>query len=230
MNYFSSWNDAIVASLQDLWAQFVGFIPELVGALLVLIVGLIIASFLGRAVKKVIQFAQIDTLSEKSGLTTSFEKVGLKFIPSGIFGWITKWFLIIAVLIAVADILKWPQVTEFLNSVALYIPRVFVAVIILIIGVLAGHFIHEVIQKGLQASNVAATQSKLLASIGKWAVIVFALMAALIELNIASRLIETLFTGVVAGLAIGFGLAFGLGGKEKAAKWLGKIDKEIIND
>lgn len=225
MNYFGTWNEAIKASLLNIWAQVTSLIPEIIGALLILIAGLIIATGLGQLAKKLVHLTRVDALFVKIGIGKKFDEVGVKFSVSGIVGWIIKWFFIIVTLIAVVDILQLEQVTEFLQDVASYIPHVVVAVVILVIGVVVGQFVYQVVEKSLKASHLTADVSHLLAAIAKWAIVITALLASLVQLNIATQLIEILFTGFVAMLALALGLAFGLGGREEAKKFLEKIGR-----
>lgn len=209
-----------MASLQNIWGKVIALIPQLIGALLVLVVGLIVASLLGKLTKKLVDYTHIDKLFLKFKVTEKFEGMGLKFNVAAIVAWIVKWFFIIVTLIAVVDILKLDQVTKFLQDVAMYIPNVVVAVIILVIGLVIGQFVFQVVEKSTKTSHLTASVGDALAAIAKWAIVIFALMASLSQLGIATRLIEILFTGFVAMLALAFGLAFGLGGREKADKFL----------
>ena len=214
-----------MASLQNLWNKVVAFVPELVGALVILIIGLVVAHFLSKLAHKLVNLTHVDKLVNKLDATQKLEEVGLKFSFAGIIAWIVKWFFIIVTLIAVVDVLKFTQVNTFLQKVAEYIPNVVVAVIILAIGLVVGQFVHDVVEKSAKASNVIAHTSHTLSAIAKWALIIFALLASLVQLGVATNLIETLFMGLVAMLALAFGLAFGLGGKEHAAKWLDRATK-----
>ncbi len=225
MNYFSDWNQAVVASLQNLWNKVVAFVPELVGALVILIVGLVVAHFLSKLAHKLVNLTHVDKLVDKLDATQKLEEVGLKFSFASIIAWIVKWFFIIVTLIAVVEVLKFTQVTVFLQKVAEYLPNVVVAVIILAIGLVVGQFVHDVVEKSAKASNVTSHTAHMLSAIAKWALIIFALLASLVQLGVATNLIETLFMGLVAMLALAFGLAFGLGGKEHASKWLDKATK-----
>lgn len=226
MNYFTTWNQAIFASLQNIWVKIVALVPQILGAIVVLIVGLAVASALGKLVKKLIHYTRVDTLTEKFGLADKFERIGLKLSIAGILGWIVKWFFIIVVLIAVVDILKLQQITRFLQDVALYIPNVVVAVVILVAGLVIGQFTYQIVEKSAKASHVTANTGDVVAAIAKWAIVIFSLMASLSQLNIATRLIEIIFTGFVAMLALAFGLSFGLGGKEKAGRFLENLGKK----
>lgn len=231
MTLFQTWNEAVTASVTNFWVSFIQFIPSLLGALVVLIVGFLVAIALRTIVSKLIQVARIDSMVETSGVSARVSKTtGLPFSVSGLIGWLVKWFVVIVTLTAVADILGWRQVTEFLQSVVAYIPDVAVAVIILLIGLIVGQFIHDVVEQAVKSSRLPSASAAVLAMLAKWAIVVFALMASLTQLGIAAGLIQILFTGLVAALALAFGLAFGLGGREKAAAWLARIDREMFKN
>jgi hypothetical protein len=223
MNYFQNWNAAITASLQNIWTKIVAFVPEVLGALVIIVIGLIVAGALGKLAKKLVHLTHVDALAQKIGLSRRFEDAGIKFSISGVIGWIVKWFFIIVTLIAAVDILKLQQVTKFLQDVALYIPNVIVAVVILVIGLVIGQFSYQIVEKTAKASHLTAHIGDVLAAIAKWSIVIFALMASLTQLSIATRLIEILFTGFVAMLALALGLSFGLGGREKASRFLEKL-------
>ncbi len=225
MNYFQSWNDAIVASFQNLWVKIIAFVPELLAALVILIIGLFLSSVLSKLAKKLVDFTKVDKLVNKIDATKKLEEAGLKISFSNMIAWIVKWFFILITLITVVDILKLEQVNSFLSDIAMYVPNVVVAVIILAIGLVLGQFIHDVVEKSAKASKVTKHTADMLAIVAKWSIIVFALLAALVQLGVATNLINILFTGLVAMLALAFGLAFGLGGKASAAAWLEKISK-----
>ena len=136
-----------------------------------------------------------------------------------------KWFLILVFLMAATDILHLVQVTSFLNSIVLYLPNVIVAAVILAIAFLIGNFAYAVIKGSTKIAGIVS--ATLLATIAKWAIVIFGLLAALIQLGVASSLINTIFIGFVAMLALAGGLAFGLGGKDEAALILKKLRYEI---
>jgi len=151
------------------------------------------------------------------GLDEKLKKVDVQFTISGLFGWIVKWFIIIAVLLTVSSILGLEEVSQFLMQVLLYVPKVLVAVVILTIGLVVGNFMSELVEKSVEISDFVNEASvSVLSAATKWIIVIFALMAALSQLGIAQDLIQILFTGIVAMFAIAGGLAFGLGGKDKA--------------
>lgn len=225
METVQSWGEALLMSLQTLWLKIVAFVPELLSALIVLIVGLILAGLLSKLVFELLKLTKVDVLIDKTGITKQFKSYGIKFSLSGLLAGVVKWFIIIAVLIVIADILNIPQITLFLERIVLYIPNVIVAIVILAIGLILGKAVFTLANSSLVAAKIEKHQAHTVATLAKWSLIVFSLLAALTQLNIASELIQILFTGIVVMFALAGGLAFGLGGKEHAAKWLAGMNK-----
>lgn len=222
---FNEWGDVFVASMETLWFKIASFIPEIIGALVVLIVGLVVASIAGKLVKKLVDYSKLDSLMRKLKIKEELEGLGLKFSLGAVMGKIVKWFFIIVTLIAVADVLKIPQITQFLEQVALYIPNVLVAVVILAIGIIIGRLAYDAIKKGTETFKMSSYAAHILATVAKWSVMVFTVMAALVQLGVASSMIQILFTGLVAMTALAGGLAFGLGGRKKAEEVIDKMTR-----
>lgn len=215
----------VQSTFQELWLQVVGFLPELLGAVVVFIIGLVIAWALRLVVEKVVMALRIDDLMIKLKIKDLFKRAGLSLHVGRLLGWMVKWFIVVVFLIAAADILGWSQITAFLNDVVAYIPNALVAVVILLVGIVLGSFVFEVVEKAVKASGMGG--ERLLAGISKWAIFLFAFIAALQQLGIASALLQTITTGLVAMIAIAGGLAFGLGGQEHAKKFLSKLRNDI---
>lgn len=208
-----------------LWTQVVAWLPAIIGAIIIFIVGLIIAWALRVVVEKVITAIRIDDLMVKLKITAAFKKAGIGLNVSRLLGWIVKWFVIIVFLVAAADILGWTQITVFLNEVATYIPNAIIAIVILLVGIVLGAFVYDVVMTAVKAAKLGGAH--LLAGISKWAIFIFAFVAALEQLGIATTLLQTLTTGLIAMLALAGGLAFGLGGKDEAHRFLSKLKKDI---
>lgn len=214
----------MTVSLQNLLLKLTDFLPNFLMALLVLIVGIIVAASLGKLIKKLVELTHVDRLVEKLGVNSTFKAFG-KISVGGIIGGLVKWFLIVVVLMAVADILQMSQINDFLQQVAGFLPNVVIAVVVLMIGFIGGNFVYEIVYRSVKVTKMHSP--RFLANIAKWSLIIFALMASLIQLNIAAALVQTLFTGLIAMMAIAGGIAFGLGGKEKAAEWLDGLEKKL---
>ena len=221
----SSWGDILIASFENLWVKFVDFLPSFLGAIAVFVIGWIVAVALANVVRRLIDFLQVDALVERLNIHKVFERADVDLSIAKLIAWIVKWFLIIAFLIAAADILEWDQVTEFLTKVANYIPQVFIAVVILVAGIVAADFTYNVVAKAVKSTGVVSPH--FVAGVAKWSILIFSVIAALDQLDIGRTLLTTLVQGFVATIAIGAGLAFGLGGKEHASKFLDRIRKDM---
>lgn len=221
----SDWGVITVSSLQELWTGFINFLPALIGALVVLIIGWIVAIALGRLASQLLKAIKVDHISEKIGIQKGLEKTGCKADISHWFGELVKWFLIIVFIMASADILGLVQVSDFLTQVLFYLPNIIVAVIILLAAALISSFLSNIIRGSVKAIGFASAD--FLAAVTRWSIMIFAMLAALDQLGVASAIINTLVTGFVAMLAIAGGLAFGLGGRDVAGDILKKIRNEI---
>ncbi|MBU4331945.1 hypothetical protein KKD19_03195 [Patescibacteria group bacterium] len=222
-----NWNDVLVNSSQDAWAKLMSFLPNLIAAIIIFIIGWIVAVVLGTIAKAVVKKLWIDKAIEKLGLVSAIEKTGLKlgkFSLAGAIGWLVKWFIIVVSFSAAVDIMNLTQVNDFLNKVLLYIPNVIVAVIILIIGILLAYVVTAAIERGVKTVDIAS--GPLLIKLTRWAILIFTIMAALVQLKVAPELIQILFTGLVVMVTLAGGLAFGLGGREKAKEIIEKCSQK----
>jgi len=220
--------DILQGSLLQLWDSIVAYVPYVLGAILVFLVGLIIAHVLRSIVEKIVGILRIDELVAKLEIKSSLERMGIKLHVGKFLGWMVKWFFVIVSLIAAADILNWDQVTNFLVDVVRYIPNVIIAVIILLAGILLANFVRKMVKTAVEAAQLASAD--FLSGIAKWSILVFSFMAALVQLQIAADLIRTLFVGLVAMLALAGGLAFGLGGKDQASRVLDQLRRDISSE
>lgn len=221
MNHVQTWGEAITASLIQLWDKFINFLPALVGALLVFLIGMMVATIFGKIVAKIIHTMKIDQAVERFNVSRELKQVGIDFSVAQFFGELVKWFLVLVFLMAATDILGLAQVTEFLNSIIFYLPNVLVATVILTIAFVMGNVAHTVVRGSVHVAGIMS--ATLLAVIAKWSILVFGILAALIQLGIATSLVNTIFIGLVAALSLAVGLSFGLGGREEAALILRKL-------
>jgi len=225
MNQIQTWGGAISYSLIDLWIRFINFVPTLIGALLVFLLGLIVASVLGKVIERIIRAIRIDQAIEHMNISEKLKEHGIEITISAFFGKIVQWFLILVFMMAATDILGLSQVTSFLNNIIIYLPNVIVATIILTIAFLLGNLVYVIVRSSTRAAGVMS--ATLLATMIKWAIIIFGILAALIQLGIAVSLVNTIFIGLVAAISLAMGLAFGLGGRDEAALILKKLREEF---
>ncbi|EKD33289.1 MAG: TM helix protein [uncultured bacterium] len=212
-------------SFESLWVSVLEFLPRFLGAVVVFVVGLVVASVLKRVVIKIVELLHVDELAVKFEVTSALRKTGVPFNVGALLGWIVKWFFIVVFLIASTDILGWDQITSYLKEVVLFLPNVIIAAVMLIAGILLANFVRNLVHAAMTAAKLES--ANFVAGIVKWAIFLFTLMAALVQLSIAPQLISILFQGLVYMLALAGGLAFGLGGKEHASKFIERLRKDI---
>jgi len=197
------------------------FLPNLIGALIILLIGLIVGSGLGALVEKIFEAIKLDSLLGRMGLGPYFERAGMRLRASRFLGQIVNWFLVIAFLLAASDVLGLFALSAFLKDVLFYIPNIVAAVLIMLAAVVLGNVLRKIVQASVMSARLHA--ANFLGTLTWWAVVIFGLLAALVQLNVAVAVIQTLVTGLIAMLALAGGLAFGLGGKDYAAYLIGKL-------
>jgi hypothetical protein len=220
-----NYSNAVADSLRDLYARFISFLPNFLVAVIILVVGWIVASAVAKLIKQVLHSVKIDEVGDKLGLDQLSARVGMKMSISGTIAWLVKWFLLIGVFLAAADILNLDQISAFLNQVLLYIPNVVAGAAILLVGSMVARFLSGLVRHSVQAAGLKSAD--LLAAVTQWSVMIFTVLATLDQLKVAEAFVSTLFTGIIAMLAIAGGLAFGLGGREHASRALDKIERDI---
>jgi hypothetical protein len=216
-----NWSDVIVSSLQNLWVAFAAFLPNLLGAIVVLIVGIVVAAGLGALVEKIFASLRFDTFLSRIGLQPHFERAGLPLKGSRFLGRLVYWFIVIAFLLAAASILHLDSLSGFLRDVLFYIPNVIVAVLIMFAAAVLGNFLRRTVQATVMSTRLGTAH--FLGTLTYWAVFIFGFLAALSQLGVVSSIINAVITGFIAMIALAGGLAFGLGGRDYAAHLLGKF-------
>jgi len=217
--------EIITQSLETTYAAVAGFLPQLVAAIIVFLLGWLIAILLGRVAYHIVKILGVNKALMGLGLGKMFEKGGLRMDAPRFFYELIKWFFIIVFLLAATNILGLVEVSQFLTEVLFYIPNVLVAAIILLAGALVAKLLAGFIRASIKAASL--TSANLLASIIRWAVMIFAVLAALVQLKVAADIVRIVIVGLVAGGSLAFGLAFGLGGKKMAEDVLGDVKKKI---
>jgi hypothetical protein len=211
----SNWGDAVFLSLSNALNTFLAAIPQVIGALLIILIGWIVAGIVARVVTELLRRMGADRLFAEHGGEV-YGAQSRKIQPSVVAGELVKWLIRIVFLVAAANVLGLTQVSQLLNDVLLWIPNLIVAAIILLLAPLLARFVRGAIEVG--AGQMGFSNAPLLGRIAEIAIVAFAVIIAINQIGIAANLVNTLFIGVVAALAIAFGLAFGLGGRDVAAQ------------
>ena len=219
------WYYVTIQALQNLWQGFLSFIPVLVGAIIIFVIGWFVSVGVGKLITEILKRIKFNQIFEKEGWKSALEKAEIKVDASGFIGAIVKWILVIVFLLAAVDILGLVQFAGFLKSVLAYLPNVIVAALIFVVTVILVDIVEKVVRAAVESIKVG--YGAMVSAVIKWSIWVFALLAILHQLGIARPFMETLFTGLVAMLVISLGIAFGLGGKEVAAEILQDVKRKL---
>ena len=227
MTVFNNFGEAVISALGHALDLVLVFVPLLLGFLLILLVGYIIAAALSKAVTFLLRKIGFDNLANRIGLSRLEQNMGVRLDAAGILGKIVFWFIFLVFLVPATNALGLTAVSGILNTMIAYIPNVFVAILVLFLGTLAATFVADIVRGATASTNIG--NSNLFANVARYAIIGFAALIALEQLQIAPALLNILFTAIIGALAIAFGLAFGLGGQDAARRWLNRGESAVTN-
>ncbi len=209
-----NWSSITLQSLQEFWHGFLQFLPPLIGSITVFVVGWFISVWTGAITAGILKRLRFDKLFEKTGWQGALEKADFRTSISDFIGAIVKWILIFVFLLAAVDILGISQFSIFLGKIVGWLPNLVVAVAIFVVAVIIADFSEKIVRAIVGKMGVG--YAALAASVVKWSIWTFAILAILVQLGIAADLIKILVAGFVALIVISCGIAFGLGGKDLA--------------
>lgn len=218
-------SDIVRNSLLTLWGGVALFLPRLIAAVVVFLVGWLIAVLLGKVAYHIVRVLHIDNALSRVGFRSAWEKSGFRLDTPMLFYELVKWFFVVVFLMAATNILGLGQVSEFLKVVVFYLPNVVVAAVILLIGILVAKFLEGLVRASVKAAGL--TSASFLGALTKWSVFIFSLLIALAQLKVADDIIKIVITGLIAASALAMGLAFGLGGVRHAEQMLGELKKRM---
>ncbi len=200
--------------LQDALSAFLSFIPQLIGAIVILIVGYVVAKVLQAVVVRILRAVGFEGWMERGGIKQFFDRTQTRETPASVLGKLVFWFVFIIAITMAADALGIPQVSAVLAQLIAYIPNIIAAILILILAALLANFLAGVVR--------GATGSDILGSVARYAIIVYAVFAALTQLGIAVQLTANTFLILLGAVALAAALAFGIGGREVAGEIIEK--------
>lgn len=211
----------LIASLNNGFYAISSFLPKFIAGTILLLIGVVLASVLKQVVLEISKALKIEMFLRKYGVPEARSD----FNWSNILAEIIRWFVIIIFLIPTADVWGLPQIVTVLNTFLLYLPNVFVAAIIALVGFVFARLSHDLVHASMH--GVSADTAQTVASVTKTAIIIFVLLAVLNQLGVASDLIRILFTGFVVMVALAGGIAFGLGGQGAAKEILDSLRRKL---
>lgn len=213
--------DTLVGSIREGFYAAATFLPNFIAGLIILLIGIIVCSIVKRIVLSIFDALKLESYLHRYGIPEGKKEYSWANILSEV----ARWFVIVVFLIPTADVWGLPQITTVLDTFLLYLPNVFVAAIIGIVGFAFAGLAHDVVLGSTR--GVSPDVATMIASVTRWAIVIFVILAVLTQLGVAADLIRILFTGFVAMVALAGGIAFGLGGQDTARSILEALRKKL---
>jgi len=201
--------------------QLAEFLPRLMGAFVILIIGWMIAKVTEIGIKRFLRLLKIDAIAEKSGVDAFLKQGGLEHSAVDILGILVYWVLMLIVILIALNGMGLQTASDLLNRIILYIPNVIVAVFVLIIGLFFARLLEGVLMTYLR--NAGVENARMISEIARYALIVFVVSVALDQLNIGKELVVSTFQIAFGALCLALALAFGLGGRDWAAGVISRL-------
>jgi len=219
------WSLITTQALQGAWQNILLFLPNLLAAIVIFIIGWFVAIWIGKLIAGILNGIKFDALFDKTGWKEALQNAELKVSPSGFIGAIVKWVLVIVFLMISTNILGWSAFTAILGSIIAWVPNLLVAVIILVVAIIIADIVEKLVR--VSAKKIGVNFVNFLGATVKWSIYIFAGLAALVQLGITPDIVKILMIGFVGTLALALGLSFGLGGKEAAGRMIEAAKKKI---
>ncbi|MCQ2041337.1 Mechanosensitive ion channel [Stutzerimonas kunmingensis] len=218
---FNPWTQSLLSAMSSLWASVAAFIPRLFGALVVVLLGFIVAKLLDTLLSKVLAKVGLDRLMAGTGLTKLLSRAGIRIPVSALIGKVVYWFVLLIFLVSAAESLGLERVSATLDMLALYVPKVFGAALILLAGVLLAQLLSGLVRGA--AEGVGLDYANGLARMAQGLVIIISISVAIGQLEVKTELLNYVIAIVLITVGLAVALAFGLGSRELVAQILAGV-------
>ena len=214
-------NESISTFTNSISVMFTSYVPKFIAGLLIFFIGLIIASLLKDLVRLVFKYFRVEKWLEAGGIVKGRDAE----IWPNLLAELTRWTTIFVFLTSAVETWGVPKVGDVLNQLLLFLPNVFMAVVIGLIGLVIGRLASDIVRHSL--GRLGEKEGLILGNVAYYAIVFFTALIILTQLGVAAELVKILFTGIVGMLALALGLSFGLGGQDEAREILKKLRKRI---
>src|SRR6266487_1401576 len=213
----------LLESIRESLHQVGVFLPRLLLAIVILIIGWVIAKAARFAVVKALRAINFSVVTEKAGVDHFLKQGGAHIDTVRVLGSLSYWLVILAALMIASNSLDLAYVTDLIGRIVLFVPKVMVAVVILVFGVYFARFVGAALTTYLR--NIGVGEAGLVGRLALYAIVVFVIMIALDQMGLGD-IIRQAFLIIVAAIALGLALAFGLGGQKRAAELNEPVKRE----
>jgi hypothetical protein len=204
------------------------FLPRVLLAAVILVIGWLIAKGARYAVAKGLRAINFNVVTQKAGVDKFLQQGGGEFDTTAVLAVLFYWLVILAALMVAFNSMGLTYVTDLIGRIVLFVPKVMVAVLIIAFGTYFAGFIGVALTT--YCKNVGIGESEMLGRFARYAIMVFVILIALDQLGLGDIIRQT-FLIIIAAVALGLALAFGLGGQKRAAafldRWSRHRDEEL---
>ena len=215
--------DIFLASMNRFWGQAANFFPKLLAVVVILFCGWVCAKIACLAVKRTLELMHFDQFADRSGLEAFLKHGEFDLTLSGIISKVVYWLVILLFVITGANALGLNEVANMLNQLANYLPKIIIAILVLIFGTLLARFVNRLVFAWLHSIKFQAALA--VSTSAEYGIQIFALFVALEQLDIGTQLLTALFVIVFGAVFLALAIAFGLGSKE----WAAKVVNDLFN-
>ena len=219
------WSLITMQALQGAWEEMLLFLPNLIAAIIIFILGWFIAIWIGKLIAQILNKLKFDSVFEKTGWREALSNADVKVNPSSFIGAICKWILVVVFLMIVTDIMGWVAFAGLLAKIIAWMPNLLVAIIILVVAIIIADIVEKLVKVSTKKMGISSVN--FLGSVVKGALYVFAGLAVLLQLGVTPEIVKVLIMGFVGTLTLALGLSFGLGGKDAAARLIEDMKKRV---
>lgn len=218
-----TWRVAILDSFNNFLKKVFTFLPNLLAMISILIVGFLVAWIVKIFLSRLLKIIHFDRLSERWGLTQLLTKGGFPYSPSQLVSRFFYWVIVLITLILGISALEVPATQKFIIQFFMYLPNLFAALLIFVVGYLIALFFSQAAL--IAAVNAQIDSARLISRGVRWLIMILVLTMALYHLGIAEKVIVTAFSILFGGIVLALAIAFGWGGRELAKDFLEKLDQ-----
>ncbi|MEZ3185187.1 mechanosensitive ion channel [Pseudomonas sp. LM13] len=218
---FDPWTQSLLSAMSSLWASVAAFIPRLFGAVVVVLLGFVVAKLLDTLLSKVLAKVGLDRLMAGTGLTKLLGRAGIRIPVSALIGKVVYWFVLLIFLVSAAESLGLERVSATLDMLALYVPKVFGAALVLLAGVLLAQLLSGLVRGA--AEGVGLDYANGLARMAQGLVIIISISVAIGQLEVKTELLNYVIAIVLITVGLAVALALGLGSRELVSQILAGI-------
>jgi hypothetical protein len=217
------WRATISGSFNKFLGKVITFLPNLLAMITILIIGFFIAWVVKKLLLRFLKAIQFDKVSERWGLSFVLSKGGVAYSPADLLSRFFYWVIVLITLVMGINALEVVATQNFISRFFNYLPHLFAAIIILVIGYLIALFLGQATL--IAAVNAQMDSARFLSRAVRWFIIILSLTMALYHLGIAEQVIIAAFTITFGGIVLALAIAFGWGGRELAKDFLEKLYK-----